>query len=229
MKTLYLIPARGGSKGLPGKNIKELNGKALINHSVDFARNFTDDNNICVSTDSNEIIKCVENNNLKVHFKRPSELASDTASTIEVIKHAISYYESKGIMYDNLILLQPTTPFRKIEDLANMIAVWNKKIDLLVSVKETHDSPYFNLFEQNSEGYLIKSKKSDIIRRQDSPKIFALNGSIYIYNISSIKSESINKIKKYVMKNPFYSIDIDNELDWMFTEFITTKIENEEN
>ncbi|MDA7779591.1 acylneuraminate cytidylyltransferase family protein, partial [Flavobacteriaceae bacterium] len=186
MKTLYLIPARGGSKGLPGKNIKELNGKALINHSVDFARNFTDDNNICVSTDSNEIIECVENNNLKVHFKRPSELASDTASTIEVIKHAISYYESKGIMYDNLILLQPTTPFRKIEDLANMIAVWNNKIDLLVSVKETHDSPYFNIFEENLDGFLEKSKDVGFTRRQDAPKVYAFNGSIYIYKVSSI-------------------------------------------
>jgi CMP-N,N'-diacetyllegionaminic acid synthase len=227
MKILYLIPARGGSKGLPGKNIKELNGKALINHTVDFARNFTDDTNICVSTDSNEIIKCVENNGLKIHFRRPTALASDTASTIDVINHTLDYYKSKGKLYDLLILLQPTTPFRRINDLKNMIDLWDNKIDLLVSVKESHDSPYFNLFEENSQGYLCKSKESIVTRRQDSPKIFAFNGSIYIYNINSINSKStkdLTKIKKYIMNNPIYSIDIDTELDFTVAESISKKI-----
>ena len=227
MKVLYLIPARGGSKGLPGKNIKKLNGKALINHSVDFARNFTDDSNICVSTDSTEIIKCVENNNLKVHFKRPTQLASDTANTIEVINHALDHYKSKGELYDVLILLQPTTPYRRIDDLTNMIDLWDNKIDLLVSVKESHDSPYFNLFEENSKGYLCKSKESIVTRRQDSPKVFSMNGSIYIYNVNSINSKStknLTKIKKYIMNDPIFSIDIDTEYDFMIAEILGKKI-----
>ena len=224
MKILFLIPARGGSKGLPGKNIKELNKKALINHSVDFARNFTDDSDICVSTDSAEIIKCVENNNLKVHFKRPTQLASDTASTMEVINHAINYYKSKGKLYDVLILLQPTTPFRRIDDLTNMINLWNNKLDLLVSVKESHDSPYFNMFEENRKGFLEKSKKSEITRRQDAPKVYAFNGSIYIYNVNSIKKNQIIRIKKYVMNNPIYSIDIDTEFDFTVAETLSKKI-----
>lgn len=224
MKILFLIPARGGSKGLPGKNIKKLNKKALINHSVDFARNFSDDSNICVSTDSAEIIKCVENNNLKVHFKRPTQLASDTASTMEVINHAINYYISKGKLYDVLILLQPTTPFRRIDDLTNMINLWNNKLDLLVSVKESHDSPYFNMFEENRKGFLEKSKKSEITRRQDAPKVYAFNGSIYIYNINSIKKNQITRIKKYVMNNPIFSIDIDTEFDFTLAETFSKKI-----
>ena len=224
MKILFLIPARGGSKGLPGKNIKELNKKALINHSVDFARNFSDDSNICVSTDSAEIIKCVENNNLKVHFKRPTQLASDTASTMEVINHAINYYKAKGKLYDVLILLQPTTPFRRIDDLTDMINLWNNKLDLLVSVKESHDSPYFNMFEENRKGFLEKSKKSEITRRQDAPKVYAFNGSIYIYNVNSIKKNQIIRIKKYVMNNPIYSIDIDTEFDFTVAETLSKKI-----
>lgn len=224
MKILFLIPARGGSKGLPGKNIKELNKKALINHSVDFARNFSDDSNICVSSDSAEIIKCVENNNLKVHFKRPTQLASDTASTMDVINHAVNYYKSKGKLYDVLILLQPTTPFRKIDDLTNMINLWNNKLDLLVSVKESHDSPYFNLFEENSKGYLYMSKESKITRRQDSPKVYSMNGSIYIYNINSIDLKSIKKIKKYIMKDSIYSIDIDNKFDWEIAKLFSKKM-----
>ena len=223
MKVLYLIHARGGSKGLPKKNIKILDGKPLINHAVDFARNFTDDLNICISTDCDEIIKCVEKNNLKVHFKRPSELASDSTSTIEVIKHAIRYYESRGRVFDLLVLLQPTTPFRKVKDLTNMFNRWDDKLDLLVSVRESHDSPYFNLFEESYEGYLSKSKDINITRRQDAPKVFAFNGSIYIYNINSINSKTVSsfdKIKKYVMTDPIYSIDIDTPFDWMLCETI---------
>jgi CMP-N,N'-diacetyllegionaminic acid synthase len=227
MKILYLIPARGGSKGLPGKNIKILNGKPLINHTIDFVRNFTDDTNICVSTDSDEIIKCVEKNNLKVHFKRPSNLASDTASTIDVIKHAIDYFDSNGKLFDTLILLQPTTPFRKKQDLKNMIDIWDNQLDLLVSVKESHESPYFNLFEENTKGYLSKSKKANISRRQDAPKVYAFNGSIYIYNINSINLKNINsfkKIKKYIMSDPIFSIDIDNEFDFMTAEIISKNL-----
>jgi len=223
MKVLYLIPARGGSKGLPGKNIKELNGKALINHSIDYARNFTSDENICLSTDSDEIIECAINNNLKVPFKRPDILSNDTASSNEVILHAINHYESKEIFFDLLVLLQPTTPFRKKEDLKNMLNQWNQNLDLMVSVKESHDSPYFNLFEEDSGNYLIKSKASKSTRRQDAPKVYAFNGSLYLYNVKSLKTKPVsefNKIKKYVMNNPLYSIDIDNQLDWLIAETI---------
>ena len=223
MKILYLIPARGGSKGLPGKNIKKLGGKSLINHAIDYARNFTTDENICMSTDSDQIIESALENNYKVPFIRPNNLSTDTASTNEVILHAINYYESKGFLFDLLVLLQPTTPFRKKVDLKNMLNHWNQNIDLMVSVKESHDSPYFNLFEENSDNYLIKSKASKSTRRQDAPKVYSFNGSLYLYNVKSLKSKPViefNKIKKYVMNNPLYSIDIDNELDWLVAETI---------
>lgn len=221
MKKLFLIPARGGSKGLPGKNVKKIKNKALINHSIDFARKFTNDSNICVSTDSNEIIKCVEENNFIVDFKRPTHLAGDKSSMYDVIKHAINFYLSKGIDYDIVILLQPTTPFRKVQDLSNMISMWDTNLDLLVSVKESKDSPYFNLFEEDSKGFIVKSKESNITRRQDSPKIYSINGSIYLFNVSSILSKSFNnfnKIKKYIMYEPIYSIDIDSEIDYILAK-----------
>lgn len=223
MKILYLIPARGGSKGLPGKNIKKLNGKALINHAIDFARNFTTDENICLSTDSSEIIETASDNNYKAPFKRPNNLSTDTASTNDVILHAINYYESLGRSFDLLVLLQPTTPFRKKEDLKNLLNQWDKNFDLLVSVKESHDSPYFNLFEENSKNFLEKSKESKSTRRQDAPKVYAFNGSLYLYNIESLKCKSVSefkKIKKYVMKDPLYSIDIDNHFDWLVAETV---------
>jgi len=113
MNILYLIPARGGSKGIPHKNIKSLAGKPLIYYSIDVARELTTDDNICVSTDDNEIIKVVENYGLKVPFKRPDELATDNATTNDVILHAINFYESIGKQYDIIVLLQPTSPLRK--------------------------------------------------------------------------------------------------------------------
>ena len=223
MKILFLIPARGSSKGLPGKNLKKINGKALINYSIDFARNFTSDNNICLSSDSLDIINCAVDNKIKVPFIRPEILSNDTATTNDVILHAINYYESINIFYDLLVLLQPTTPFRQIDDLKKMLNQWDFDFDLMVSVKESHESPYFNIFEEDENNYLIKSKTSKITRRQDLPKVYTLNGSIYIYNIKSLKKKQSNeffKIKKYVMNNPIYSIDIDNNFDWLVAETV---------
>ena len=223
MKILYLIPARGGSKGLLKKNIKLLNDKPLLHYSIDFARKFTTDDNICLSTDDNEIIDCAKEINLEVKFIRPKQLASDTANTNDVINHAIKYYESKGIIYDLLILLQPTTPFRNKEHLVEMIDSWKNNLELFVSVKEPHDSPYFNLFEENEIGELVKVKNSTISRRQDAPKVYAYNGSIYIFNIKSLESKRISefkRIKKYLMTNQMYSVDIDTNFDWLLAETI---------
>ena len=223
MKILYLIPARGGSKGLLRKNIKLLNGKPLIHYSIDFARKFTTDKNICLSTDDDEIIKCAREADFEVDLVRPKHLASDTANTNDVIIHAIEYYESKGILYDLVVLLQPTSPFRKKEHLLEMIDSWNNNLELLVSVKESHESPYFNLFEENDKNELVKIKDSKITRRQDAPKVYSYNGSIYIFNIKSLKRKKINKlkkIKKYLMDNPIYSVDIDTHFDWLIAETI---------
>ena len=147
---LVLIPARGGSKGIPGKNIKELNGKPLIYYTIDIARHLFKDEQICVSTDDDEIIKKVEAYSLKVPFKRPDELASDTASSNDVIQHALKYYRKQGKDYKYTLLLQPTSPFRTINDLEKYLDIANRHQDLevIVSVVETDANPYFVLFEE---------------------------------------------------------------------------------
>lgn len=106
---LVVIPARGGSKGLPGKNIKNLCGKPLIAYSIDVARSITSDDNICVSTDDKKIIDAVENYGLLVPFVRPTELATDTATTNDVLLHALDFYEKRGKHYSRL-LAHPTNP-----------------------------------------------------------------------------------------------------------------------
>ena len=221
MKPLVIIPARGGSKGIPGKNIKLLDGKPLIYYTIEAARAVFDDELICVTTDDIEIKKCVEQIGLQLPFLRPAELATDEAGTYEVLLHALSHYEKKGYISDTIILLQVTSPFRTGAHLKEALNIYTYEMDMLISVKETKSNPYFNLFEEDANGYLIKSKEMNVKRRQDCPKVWEVNGSIYIINVTSlVKNNSFASFKK-VVKFPMdetSSIDIDTLVDWNLAE-----------
>lgn len=223
MEVLVIIPARGGSKGIPHKNIKPLNGKPLIYYTIDTARAITGDENICVSTDDEEIITVVEKYGLKVPFKRPAELATDTAGTYEVLLHALSYYESQGKRYDAVLLLQNTSPFRKTEQVKEALQLFNKNVDMVVSVKECAANPYYCVFEENEEGYLHVCKgDGNIFRRQDAPKVYEYNGAIYIMNPAVLKTTHMHKMQKrvkYVM-DEISSFDLDTMADWNMAEMI---------
>lgn len=223
MKTLVIIPARGGSKGIPHKNIKPLAGKPLIYYTIDVARQIVPDEDICVSTDDLEIIKCVEDYGLRVPFVRPQELASDTAGTYEVLLHALDFFEKKGKIYDTVILLQNTSPFRTGEHVKEAINLYSDNIDMVVSVKECSANPYYCVFEDDESGYLHISKgDGKITRRQDAPKVYEYNGAIYIINPVSLKKMSLGKFTKrvkYVMDD-IHSVDLDNMIDWKFAEMI---------
>lgn len=222
MKPLIVIPARGGSKGVPRKNIKVLGDKPLIQYTIDAAKGVFDDEFICVSTDDFEIKSVVEQLGLKVPFLRPNELASDTAGTYEVLLHAISYYESKGYFPDTLILLQPTSPFRTSEHIKEALKLYHESIDMVVSVKETKANPYYILFEEDRNGYLKKTKEANFTRRQDCPKVWEYNGAIYIINVKALKEKTISqftKVCKFEMDETS-SHDIDTLLDWKIAEII---------
>jgi CMP-N,N'-diacetyllegionaminic acid synthase len=227
METLFVIPARGGSKGVPGKNIKPLNGKPLIHYSIDYARLFAPDEDICVTTDSFQIAKCAAEIDYQTQFQRPANLATDTSGSHETLLHALHEYQKNGKEYDVIVLLQPTSPFRKKEHLEEALKCYSSELDMVVSVKEADANPYYNLFEENEDGFLKKSKKGNYERRQDCPKAFQYNGSIYIINCSSIREKNMSefdRIVKYIMP-AFYSVDIDSQFDWAFAEFISNKIE----
>ena len=229
MKPLIVIPARGGSKGVPRKNIKVLGDKPLIQYTIDAAKGVFDDEFICVSTDDFEIKSVVEQLGLKVPFLRPNELASDTAGTYEVLLHAISYYESKGYFPDTLILLQPTSPFRTSAHIKEALKLYHKSIDMVVSVKETKANPYYILFEEDSNGYLKKTKEANFTRRQDCPKVWEYNGAIYIINVKALKASAISqftKVCKFEMDETS-SHDIDTLLDWRIAEIIINDKEND--
>ena len=229
MKPLIVIPARGGSKGVPRKNIKVLGDKPLIQYTIDAAKGVFDDEFICVSTDDFEIKSVVEQLGLKVPFLRPNELASDTAGTYEVLLHAISYYESKGYFPDTLILLQPTSPFRTSAHIKEALKLYHESIDMVVSVKETKANPYYILFEEDRNGYLKKSKEANFTRRQDCPKVWEYNGAIYIINVKALKACAISqftKVCKFEMDETS-SHDIDTLLDWRIAEIIINDKEND--
>lgn len=223
MRYLVVIPARGGSKGIPKKNIKPFAGKPLIYYSIDTARAIVSDEDICVSTDDDEIIQVVEDYRLKVPFKRPKELATDTAGTYEVLLHALDYYEKQDRHYDALILLQNTSPFRTANHVKDAMKLYTPKVDMVVSVKECSSNPYYCVFEENSEGYLHVCKgDGTIFRRQDAPKVYEYNGAIYIINTESLKKEHMHQFSKrikYVMDD-IHSVDLDNMMDWKYAEFI---------
>ena len=203
MRILVIIPARGGSKGIPHKNIKPLGGKPLIRYAIDCAKQLAPDEDICVTTDDPEIIKCTEDYGLKVPFVRPDYLATDTMGTYEVLLHALGHYENSGREYDAIVLLQPTSPFRQKEDVEGSMNLYNKDVDMVVSVKEAATNPYYNSFEEDENGYLVISKgDGHYCRRQDAPKAWEYNGAVYVINPQSLKKMKMSefrKIKKYEM------------------------------
>ena len=224
-KILFVIPARGGSKGIPGKNIKPMGGIPLICRSIDIARKFVDDKDICITTDSDEITDVVKQHGMEVPFKRPDYLATDTASSYDVLIHALDFYKEKGIEYDWMVLLQPTTPFRKEEDLLKMLEMMNDDLDMVVSVKQAETNPYYNCYALNEEGYLqkfIKPQTGGYGRQAVRPLIYEKNGSVYVIKIDSLRKQKINEFEKvhiYEMSKE-YSIDLDEPLDWIFAEAV---------
>lgn len=223
MRTLVIIPARGGSKGIPRKNIKCLNGRPLLEYTLDVAKKLFQQEDICVSTDDNEIISLVEKTGLKVPFKRPDYLATDTAGTYEVLLHALKHYEDEGRFYDCIVLLQTTSPFREAYHVTEAMRLFTFDIDMVVSVKEVSANPYYNCFEENEAGYLLVSKgNGGIKRRQDAPKVWEYNGAVYVINVDSLKRMSLSEFRK-IVKYPMdeiSSMDIDTPLDWTIAELL---------
>jgi N-acylneuraminate cytidylyltransferase len=228
MKTLFIIPARGGSKSIPNKNTKLLAGKPLISYSIDIARFFTSDEHICVSTDDEKIIEIVEDYGLRVPFKRPANLATDHSGIYEVLLHALKHYSGLGNTYDTIILLQPTSPFRRVKDIINGLEIYNKMLsDIVIGVRKSPANPYWDLFEESTENIITKSINSlNFVRRQDIPDVYQINGALYIINTKSINTyDSINSmpIKRKLLMDDINSVDIDHQLDWLYCEFLIEK------
>ncbi len=222
-KILAVITARAGSKRLPNKNILDLAGKPLIAWTIDEAKKSKYIDKLIVSTDSEEIRRISEQYGAKVPFLRPEELSNDTADSISVIKHAINFFNKE---YDYVLLLQPTSPLRTVEDIDVPIEMLNKETKAVVSVCETEHSPLWSntlpegLSMTNFIRPEIKNKRS-----QDLPKYYRLNGAIYIADINYFYQNNGfigDRTKAYIMSQQS-SVDIDTDLDFELASLILRK------
>jgi N-acylneuraminate cytidylyltransferase len=220
MSDCLLIPARGGSKGIPGKNIKFLGGKPLIQYTLDAARACFTPEQIVVSTDDSEIKNVVEKMGQPIRALRPESLAQDDTPTAAVITYELEQWRfAHGSYPEHVVLLQATSPFRSGDHLGE---AWERyrssRADMLVSVSASKQNPYYNLFEEQN-GFLQKSKEGSYTRRQDCPPIWELTGAIYIFRTNRFLEVGIEGMKKikYEMSE-VDSIDIDSPLDWMIAE-----------
>jgi len=229
MKIIGTICARGGSKGLPKKNIMPLAGKPLIAYTIEVALKWKKMDKLIVSTDNEEIANISKKYGADTPFMRPAELATDDAGKLPVLQHAVKFCEKEyNTRYDAIVDLDPTAPLRKISDLDNALNKFlNSDADVLYSVCRARKSPYFNMVELDENGYahLSKPLKNKIARRQDSPEVYDMNASIYIFNRDFLlTADSIHSGKAivYVMDD-ISAFDIDREVDFQFIEFLLEK------
>lgn len=225
-KILCSICARGGSKGVKNKNVRELLGKPLIGYTVEQAVESGLFEKIVISSDSVEIIKTAESFGAESFFIRPDELSSDTAGKLDVIRHVFieseKYYNT---IFDYHIDLDATSPLRDPDDIVAAFHQFiNDDNDILITGSPARRSPYFNLVELNNQNRAVLSKSLDkkILRRQDSPKCYDMNASIYIWKRNSLLNSSSlfgQNTGIYVMPEE-RSQDIDSELDFKIVELL---------
>jgi CMP-N,N'-diacetyllegionaminic acid synthase len=227
MKILALITARSGSKRIPGKNIKKLGGKPLINWSIDVATNIEGICDILVSTDSSVIAEIANKRGAITPWLRPDEISTDSSSSVDVALHAVNWYENEHGKIDGLLLLQPTSPFRTKETIKNSINLFSEhQMKAIVSFSEVNDHPFWSYKLEN--GFMkpfIDNKEH--LQSQNLPPLYLVNGSIYLISPSELrKNKSFYKgeIIPYIIKNPRETLDIDTNWDWEIAEMICNKL-----
>lgn len=222
-KILAIIPARGGSKGIPYKNIMNINGKPLIAYSIEAAKQSKYIDYILVSTDDYKIKEVSLQYGASVPFLRPEEISNDTAKSIDVVIHGINYLEESGEEFDYVVLLQPTSPLRTSQDIdeAIEIIIKNEK-ESLVSVCEVAENPVLMRIIKDNSLQEIINFHGDNLRRQDLPTVYIFNGALYINKVSILLKDKAfvnGKTLPYIMEKE-KSIDIDNKIDAKLAELI---------
>lgn len=225
-KVVCVIPARGGSKGVPRKNIKPLAGKPLIAYTIEQSLQSKYIDRTIVSTEDSEIADISKQYGAEVPFMRPDALAGDQVATVDVLLQAINWLEEEDkYNFDILVLLHTTTPLRAVKDIDSCIKMLvEAKADNVFSVTEAHRNPYFNMVEVDDNGIATLAKKGDFTTRQSAPKVYDMNSSIYVWCKDVLKNEKKIFLKKshiYVMPKE-RSIDIDDNFDFKIAEFLIT-------
>ncbi len=224
MKAVAFIFARGGSKGLPGKNIRPLGGKPLIAWSIEQALSVKRVERVIVSTDSEEIAAVARDFGAEVPFMRPSELAQDTSPEWLAWRHALNYLrESTGVLPEVMVSVPTTAPLRLTVDIENCLDEYEKgNVDMVITVTEAHRSPYFNMVKTKADGTvgLVNPPQSAIAHRQDVPLVYDMATVCYVANPEFVMTHNATfegKVK--AVHVPIErAIDIDTLLDFQIAE-----------
>lgn len=225
MSVYAFIFARGGSKGLPGKNIKSLGGIPLIGHSISLAQQLNAVDKIFVSTDSDEIADIAESFSAEV-IKRPQELASDTASEWLAWQHAINFLHTRGESFEVFLSLPTTSPLRGKEDVEQCLTELDDQTDMVVTVTPAARSPYFNMLIRSENGCSeVVIRNDSIRRRQDAPTVYDMTTVAYVSRPGYILENSgvfSGKVKSVIVPKE-RAVDIDDEFDFMVAETLYRK------
>ena len=217
-KVLGLIPARGGSKGIPRKNIKLLGGKPLIAWTIEEAKKSKYIDRLVVSTDDEEIASVARKFGADVPFMRPDELATDSARGIDVVLHALGQLPE----FDVVVLLQPTSPFRIVDDIDGAIERWREGQQPVVGVTKVSKSPYWMyLLDEQGKLQALLPQPAGAENRQELPPTFALNGGVYVASRQQLEEQQsflTPMTRGYEMPQE-RSIDLDTKEDWEYAEW----------
>lgn len=211
MRVLAVIPARGGSKGIPGKNIKEVCGHPLIAYTIDAAKNSKYVDDVVVSTDSEQIASIANDYGARTPFLRPDELSGDTARSIDALLHCVGWLRDHGSRYEIAVFLQPTSPLRRASEIDGSLEVFLSHGQMgVASVSKAGESPLL-MRKLSQSGVLHPLIPVDsTVRRQEAPDFFRVNGAIYINRIEELTSEtSLNDNPIGYCMQESHSIDID--------------------
>ena len=232
MNRLCTICARGGSKGVPGKNIRMLLGRPLIAHSIEQARASGLFKKIAVSSDSEEILEAAAQYGADFTIQRPNEMANDQAAKLPAIQHCAREAEARAnLEFDIFCDLDATSPLRSLDDIRGAVALMETgDCDNVITGAPAHRSPYFNMVERGPNGFvrICKQSNQELVRRQESPECFDCNASIYVWNrqsLFSLESVVAPRTAIYVMPEE-RSRDIDSALDFEIVEFLLRRKEN---
>ena len=224
---LATICCRGGSKGVPGKNIRPLCGKPLIAYTIETAKASDLINDLIISTDDLEIAEVAKQYGAKVPFMRPADLAGDTTSKWPVFIHAVEAYEKlTGKTVEYLVDLDVTVPLKTVKDIdgAIRLAIDNPKTDVVITGYEPERNPYFNMMEIGEQGFaeIVKKGLKPIVRRQDAPQVYSLTPAAYVVKKPALyQFEHWSKARCKIHPIPRErAVDIDIEIDFKIVEFL---------
>lgn len=226
MLTIATIGARGGSQGVPGKNVRNLLGKPLIVWTIEQALEMEEIDGVYITTDSEDIAKIARDAGAIVPFLRPSQLATNTSAKLPAIEHLVTWVEQNVGEVNRVVDLDATSPLRETSDIQKCMLMLDHNTDLVITGYEADKNPYFNMVEQteDSNWRLVKTLPNGIVRRQDAPVVYSMNASIYVWQRHALATGAAKglwngRIKLHVMPHE-RSIDIDNPIDFQLVEIL---------